>query len=246
MKTVLVTGATSGIGLAAAQRFQQLGLRVLITGRRQNRLDQALHMLNQGAKHPVEGWLCDQSDSNAIQQLANTLQQQKITLDSLVLNAGIFQPQPFAELTRENIDAHMEANFIGPALLVHALLPQLNHPASVVFVSSIAAQKAFATGSAYSASKAAFEALATVLNVELASAGIRVNSVRPGVTLTDIQAKAGMDEESIAALNDSLKQIPQGGMMTVEDIVPSIEYLALDGSRAMRNACLTVDGGYCL
>lgn len=250
MKQILVTGGTSGIGLATARQFKSMGHQVWITGRTQSHLDQALDSLNLPAadlsEPAVQGLLCDQSQPEQIKTLAEELTQEELKLDVLVLNAGIFLPQMFDEMTPDNLSEHMTINFTGPLLMAQALLPLMSNPSSLVYVSSIAAEKAFATAVAYSASKAAFEGAMGALNMELAPRGIRVNAVRPGVTLTDIQRKAGMDEAAIASLNEAMGQTPAGRMLAPEDISPAIAYLALESSRHCRNSKITVDGGYCL
>lgn len=246
MKQIVITGGTSGIGLATARQFQALGHRVRITGRDGRRLDQALALLNTPELPEVLGLVCDQSQDDQIEQMVANLTQQGVRLDAVVLNAGVFLPQPFESLTRDNLDTQMQTNFTGPLLMSHALLPLMNNPSSLVFVSTIAVEKAFATAAVYAASKAAFEGAVGAMNVELADKGIRVNSVRPGVTLTDIQRKAGMDADAIQGLTQAMAHTPAGRILQSEDIVPAIEYLALDGSMTTRNAVMRVDGGYCI
>ncbi|MBM95991.1 MAG: short-chain dehydrogenase [Oceanospirillaceae bacterium] len=246
MQQILVTGGTSGIGLATAQQLKNAGHQVLITGRSQGNLDRALDQLNQSQGAEVNGLMCDQSQPEQIQALAEELIQSDVQLNSLVLNAGIFLPQMFDDMTLDNLNGHMATNVTGPLMMIQALLPIMKTPSSVVFISSIAVEKGFATAVAYSASKAAFEGAMAALNLELAERGIRVNCVRPGVTLTDIQRKAGMDDAAIAGLKQAMGQTPAGDMLGPDDIAPAICHLALEGSRHSRNARITVDGGYCL
>ena len=253
MKQILVTGGTSGIGFATAQQLQAAGHKVWVTGRSQKNLERAIAGLNkigvlrnQTQVPEVAGMLCDQSQPEQIQALVREFINKGITLDALVLNAGVFLPQMFEDMTVDNLSSQININAFGPLLLIQALLPLMNHPSSVVYVSSIAVDKGFASAVAYSASKAAFEGAQAALNLELAERGIRVNSVRPGVTLTDIQRKAGMDEAAIAGLKEAMGQTPAGDMLAPEDIAPAICYLALDDGQHCRNTCITVDGGYCL
>ncbi|MCE9687281.1 SDR family oxidoreductase [Shewanella sp. AS16] len=241
-KTILITGGTAGIGLAAASHFCQQGHRVIITGRDSQRLDEALKTLD----YRATGILCDSGNMAQIRQLQQTLAEERILLDALVLNAGVFHPGEFAACTESQFDATMDVNLKGPFFTLQALLGQLASPASVIFISSLAVEKAFAGTSVYSASKAAFEAAARVLNQELAPAGIRINSIRPGVTATEIQAKAGMTTEEIHALTDGLAATPLGRILQVEDIVPAIDYLVSDAAVGLRNAHISIDGGYSL
>ncbi|MCE2571179.1 SDR family NAD(P)-dependent oxidoreductase [Motilimonas eburnea] len=247
-KAILITGATAGIGLAAAQSLIEQGASLVITGRDQGRLQQATQRLEalavQPHKQSVIGVLCDSANVEQIQQMAAQLQRDQIKLDGVLLNAGVFYPEAFEQTSLENITTTMAVNFTGPAVTLQALLPCLNQPASVVFVSSVAVLKAFATAGVYSASKAAFEGLARVLNVELAERGVRINTIRPGVTATEIQAKAGMDEASIAAFFASLSSIPVGRVLEPRDLVPAIDYLLSDSSIGLRNAHIDIDGGF--
>ncbi|MDO3384550.1 SDR family oxidoreductase [Gilvimarinus sp. SDUM040013] len=237
-KTVLITGGTSGIGYASAKALKAEGNRVLITGRDQARLDKAASELG------VEAILCDSTNAAAIVALGKRLAKDGITLDGLVLNAGIFYPRAISDESWDNIQVTMNTNFAGPFMMMQALAGTMSNPASVVFISSVAVEKAHPTCAAYAASKAAFEAAAGVMNVELAASGIRVNSIRPGVTLTEIQKKAGMSDEDIAGLAESLKGLPVGRILSPADIVPAVQYLLSDASIAMRNGHMTIDGGF--
>ena len=143
-----------------------------------------------------------------------------------------------------NVAVTLATNFTGPFFTVQALLPCLNNPASVVFVSSVAVEKAYPTCAVYAASKAAFEAAAKVMNVELADRGIRVNSLRPGVTETEIQTKAGITPEQMDGLKASLTALPIGRILSPADLVPALAYLVGDSSIAMRAGVITVDGGF--
>lgn len=240
MKTLLVTGATSGIGFSTASALITEGHKVYITGRDNARLQNAATTL--GAT-PI---LCDNTDYEAAFAMAEQFQKDGIQLDGVVLNAGIFYPRPLELETVDNLAITMNTNFTGPFLQLQALVPVLKNPASVVYISSIAAAKAHPACAVYAASKAAFEAAANVSNIELAPKGIRVNWVRPGVTLTEVQAKAGMTPEQIAELAESLKAIPAGRILAPADIVPAVQYLLSDASSAMLAGCITVDGGFSL
>lgn len=239
-KTILITGATAGIGFAAAQSLLLQGAKLVITGRNQTRLNHAVKALGEQVT-PV---LCDNANVEQIQQMVMQLQRDNIQLDGLILNAGVFYPAPFEQMSLENFTSTMAVNFNGPALMLQALLPCLKNPSSVVFVSSVAVLKAFTGAGVYSASKAAFEGLARVLNSELASRGIRINSIRPGVTATEIQAKAGMDDGAISVFFESLSSTPVGRVLVPDDLIPAINYLISDASIGLRNAYIDIDGGF--
>jgi len=239
-KTHLITGGTSGIGFGLAKRLRQQGHQVLITGRDPLRVSNAAKALD------CIGYVADSQDLNQIQKLAEDLNKDNIKLDGLVLNAGVFYPMTFMDSSEQDFDRTIDINTKGPFFTLQKLVPLLNTPASVVFVSSIAIHKAFEGCSIYSASKAAFEAVSRVANLELAAKNIRINSVQPGVTATEIQGKAGMTQADQSAFFDSLENTALGRVMTVDDQIGAIEFLLSDGSLAMRNSVIEVAGGQTL
>ncbi|WP_445364074.1 SDR family NAD(P)-dependent oxidoreductase [Microbulbifer sp. ANSA003] len=247
-KTIAITGGTAGIGLATAKHFLTEGWQVIITGRNAEKLEQTAEDIAGlfGSSGQLTCHLCDSGQLDQIEQLGNKLQNDEVKLDALILNAGIFKPGIFEETDEALFDHTFDINVKGPFFTLQKLLPVMNNPSSVVLLSSIAVEKTFSGTSAYSASKSAIEGYAQVLNAELAVRGIRINSVRPGITLTEIQEKAGMSQSDIQSLAESMMVTPLGRALEVDDIVPAIHYLATDHSAGMRNAHLKVDGGYCL
>ncbi|WP_341501256.1 SDR family oxidoreductase [Gallaecimonas sp. GXIMD4217] len=239
-QSLLITGATSGIGLALARQFSSAGHQVIITGRDGAKLEGVAHELG------CRTFLADSADLAQLQRMAETLAGEGVRLDGLVLNAGVFHPRHFTDLSEADFDLTMAINAKGPLFTLQALLPCLANPSSVVFVSSIAVDRGFAGCSVYAASKAAAEAYIRVANMELAERGIRINSVRPGVTATEIQGKAGLSEARQAELFASLTTTPIGRVLTPDDQLGAIAFLLSDASLAMRNAIIEVDGGYLL
>lgn len=239
-KTILITGGTSGIGLATAKQSLELGYSVIITGRDQVKLDKV------AAELDVKTYLADSADLAQVAALGKALENDKVTLDGVVLNAGVFYPTSFEAATPENFDETIAINTKGPFFTMQTLLPSLAATSSVVFTSSIVVHKGFAGCSVYAASKAAFEATIRVLNVELADRGVRINTFRPGITATEIHSKAGMSEEQQQGTFESLKSTPFGRELHAEDHVGTIMYLLDDASSALRNTVIDVDGGYCL
>ena len=239
-KTLLITGATSGIGQTLAQQLLAEGHRVIITGRDAGRVQSVRRELG------CSGYVADSADGVQLRALAQSLANDGVRLDGLVLNAGVFYPASIADTSEQAFDDTMNINARGPFLTLKYLQPLLNNPASVVFVSSIVVVRAFAGAAAYSASKAAVEALLRVANLEYAALGIRINSVRPGVTATAIQGKAGMTDDQQQALFSAMTGTPLGRVMTADDQTGAIRFLLSDASLAMRNAVLEVDGGYLL
>lgn len=239
-KTILITGATSGIGLALAKQSIALGKTVIITGRNQQKLDHVSGELG------VKSYLADSADLTQLVELGQSLQRDGIVLDGVVLNAGVFYPSAFEDVTPENFDQTIAINTKGPFFTLQVLLPTLASPASIVFTSSIVVNKGFPGCAVYAASKAAFESTIRVLNIELADRGIRINTFRPGITATEIHTKAGMTEEQQQGTFDSLKATPLGRELKADDHVGTILYLLDDASSALRNAVIDVDGGFTL
>lgn len=247
-QTILITGATSGIGFEAAKHYLQQGWRVVFTGRNQDRIATATAILmgETNSQDQLVGVLCDNAKPQHYPTLISDIRNKVGTLDAVILNAGVFYPELFSDTELSGLNQTMSVNFTGPAMLLQALLPVLSNPCSVVYVSSIVVERAFPSASSYSASKAAFEAYANVLNLELAPKGIRINYLRPGVTATEIQSKAGMSDSQIDELNASLANLPLGRMLEPKEMLSSLEYLTSSSSIALRGAHITVDGGYCL
>lgn len=247
-QTYLVTGATSGIGLAASKHFLNKGHRVIITGRSEEKVEFTYRELTKTApkSNMLFPIICNIGKMDHIKKMANQLIGEKIYLDALILNAGIFLRGTFEKSDEELFDSTFNVNVKGQFFTIQSLLPILKNPSSVVMISSVAIHKAFLQSSIYGASKAAIEGFATALNVELADRGIRINSIRPSITLTEIQKKAGMNDKEISGLVETMKATPLGRALTVDDIVPAIEFLASSDSIGLRNSHLIIDGGHCL
>lgn len=240
--TILITGATAGIGLATAKSLSEKGHRLVVTRRNSEKLEATVKCL-QGEVIPV---LCDSEKMSDIQTLGEKLKTDNIRLDGVVLNAGVYFPNELETTTLEAFELTMNVNFKAPYFTLQALLPVLNNPTSVVMVSSLVVKKAFPSSSLYSASKAALEGVVGCLNVDLAEKGIRINSVRPGVTATEIQGKAGMNDEAFEGLKSFMNTTPLGRILETSDIVPAIEYLLSPVSEGMRGGSLDVDAGHAL
>ncbi len=239
-KTILITGGTSGIGFSCAAYLLKNGYRVIITGRNETNLARALQKLGAG----VNGYLCDTSLLPDIDRLVENLKLVDTKIDGLFINAGIFKAANFAETSEAVFDETMGINFKGAFFTIQKLLPLLQNPASVVLNTSVVVFKAFAQTSAYTASKAALEGIAKVLNIELAPKGIRVNIVSPGVTKSPIQKKSGMSEEAIEQLLAHFSDhSPIGRIVLPEDIAPMVEFLLSDKSLILRNEKIIIDGG---
>ncbi|MBY8127406.1 SDR family oxidoreductase [Vibrio fluvialis] len=238
-KTYLVTGGSAGIGLATTRALLEQGDRVIITGRSVEKLAEVAQSLS-GDLHWV---VADNGKLSDIQALGDMLQRESWQLDGAVLNAGVYQPNIIGESSEEAFDHTFDINVKGTFFTIQALLPVLSRGASLVVISSLVVEKAFAHSSFYMASKSALEGLMAGMSLDLADRGIRINSVQPGVTATEIQGKSGMDDTQIAELHQWMASTPLGRILMPEDIVPSIRFLLSDGSLGMRHAKLLIDAG---
>ena len=239
-KIIVITGGTSGIGLACAKYLIAKNYQVIITGRNEENLEKALSELGKNAF----GYISDTSVLSDIDGLVNQIKENHGTIDGLFVNAGVFKSIGFEDTNETLFDETMNINFKGAFFTVQKFIPILKNPSSIVLNTSIAVFKAFPNASVYSASKAALESIAKVLNLELAQKGIRINVVSPGVTHTPIQKKSGMTDEAIDGLLQYFSETsPIGRVVLPEDIAPIVEFLVSDNSLVLRNEKIVVDGG---
>ena len=243
MKTIVITGGTTGIGFACAAYLLKTGNQVIITGNTKQNLEKALTTLGVGAT----GFLSDTAKLSDIDQLVQQVKAQFGKVDGLFVNAGIFKASTFEETSEELFDQTMDINFKGAFFTIQRFIPILNNPASIVLNTSIVVFKAFANTAVYTASKAALESIAQVLNVEFAEKGVRVNIVSPGVTKSPIQKKSGMSDEAIENLLTHFSETsPIGRIVEPTDIAPIVSFLLSDQSSVLRNEKIVVDGGTAL
>lgn len=239
-KTIVITGGTTGIGFACAEHLLSKGYEVIITGRTESTMNRAIEKLN----HKATGFLSDTSNLADIDKLVSLVKEKFTKIDGLFVNAGIFKATSFESTTEEIFDEIMNINFKGAFYTTQKFVPIMNNPSSIVFNTSIVVFKAFADTSIYTASKAAIESIAKVLNLELAKKGIRVNILSPGVTESPVQKKSGMSDEAIKNLFDHFSNIsPIGRILQPKDIAPILEFLVSDNSLVLRNEKIIVDGG---
>ena len=234
-KTVLVTGASSGIGRGTAISCSQMGARVILNGRNKQRLNEVLELLS-GKEHLVCD--CDLTDAKAVSVMVGSLPQ----LDGIVHCAGIGHRKLCKQIEEEDIDTVMEINFKAPVLLQTELLKQkkINKGASIVFVASIAAQSPCIGNAIYSASKGALVSYANCLEMELAPRKIRVNCISPAMVWTDLIFKGGLTEEE---LREDEKRYPLKRYGKPEDISNLAIYLLSDASLWMTGSNIKISGG---
>lgn len=239
-KTIVITGGTTGIGFACAEYLLKTGYNLIITGRTKENLDNAVSKLGKN----VSGILSDTSSLSDIDELTSKIKNEFGQIDGLFVNAGIFKAMNFEGTTEDLFDETMNINFKGAFFTIQKFIPILKNPSSVVLNTSIVVFKAFADTSVYTASKAALESIAKVLNIELADRGIRVNVISPGVTQSPIQKKSGMSDEAIDNLLEHFSSTsPIGRIVQPTDIAPVVEFLLSNKSQVLRNEKIIVDGG---
>ena len=235
-KTILVTGASSGIGRATALLCAGMGARVVVTGRNAERLEETFLAL-EGESHQM--CAMDLSDdlsvAKALDQMPN--------LDGIAHCAGIADMNPFQFVERQELDRVFEANFFSPIMLVNKLLKtkKLQKGSSVVFVASVDGPKVVHAGnSVYSASKNALVGMARNMAVDLVGKTIRVNCVLPGTTDTPMIRTDNVTEEM---LQETAKSLPMKRFAQPEEIANAIAFLLSDASSYMTGTELVVDGG---
>ncbi|TPG07318.1 SDR family oxidoreductase [Rhodanobacter glycinis] len=239
-KSVLVTGGSSGIGLAAAQAFAAEGARVIITGRDTAALVQAKATL--GARS-----IAIRNDAGAIadaKELAAALASQDILLDVVFINAGSARFAPFAEVDEAMWEQGFGTNVKGAYFQLQALLPRLNAGASIVLNGSINAHIGMPNSSVYAASKAALISLAKTLSAELLPRGVRVNVVSPGPISTPLYGKLGLDAAALETTAAQIQsQVPLGRFGTPQELASTVLHLAAPESAFIVGSEIVVDGG---
>ncbi|MEU0969941.1 SDR family oxidoreductase [Streptomyces sp. NPDC005917] len=238
-KTAVVTGGSTGIGLAAAARLASEGAHVFITGRRKEALDRAVESIG-SAVTAVPGDIAEPAD---LDRLYDAIRDRGQGLDVLFANAGMATLAPLAEATEEQFDQIFGVNVRGTLLTVQKALPLLNDGASVILNDSIRADDGWETFGLYSASKAAIRSLARTLANELKGSGIRVNTVAPGAIDTPGVDTAVGEENAAAVKADLATGVPIGRMGRPEEVAAAVAFLASADSSFMFGTTLYVDGG---
>jgi NAD(P)-dependent dehydrogenase (short-subunit alcohol dehydrogenase family) len=238
-KTILVTGASSGIGRATAIECSKLGAKVVITARNEQRLKETYDSLV-GDGHSM--LIADLAEDNQIDILVDGCP----SLDGLVNNAGIVETLMTPFIKREKLMRVLETNTIAPILLIQRLLKKkkLSRGGSVVFTGSIAGTYVCTGGNAlYSASKSAIHGFMRNAALDLSLKGIRVNEVCPGMINTNIMDSSSIDEEQ---LKIEAQKYPMKRFGKPEEVAYGIIYLLSDASSFMTGSSIVIDGGFTL
>jgi NAD(P)-dependent dehydrogenase (short-subunit alcohol dehydrogenase family) len=239
-KTAVITGGNSGIGFATAKLFLNEGASVIITGRNEKSVKEAVQDLGKGAS----GIVSDARKMTDLDMLAKKVAAISPVVDILFANAGVALFTSFAETTEELFDENMDVNFKGAFFTVQKLLPLIPDGGSVILNSTILVHAGMETSTAYSASKGAVLSLSKTLAAELAIRNIRVNSISPGPINTPIYSKMGIPEDVLGEFAAGVQaKIPLKRFGAAEDIANAALFLASADSTFMTGSEITVDGG---
>ena len=240
-KTAVITGGNSGIGYATAKQLKEQGANVIITGRRKEAIEKAALELG------VTAITADQSNISDIEKLAAQVKADFGSVDILFVNAGIAGLGTIEQTTEELYDSIMNVNLKGAFFTLSKFTPILKDGASVVFLSSNTASMPGPGSSVYSASKTALNSIMRSAALELAPRKIRVNSVSPGPTETEVMKKVGLDETTVKGIMDVVvEKVPLKQMGRAEDVAKMVAYLSSEAAQFMTGSDVIMDGGMVL
>tara|TARA_B100000949_G_scaffold162250_1_gene143011 strand:+ start:1673 stop:2434 length:762 start_codon:yes stop_codon:yes gene_type:complete len=239
-KIAVITGGSTGIGLASAKRFAAEGATVYITGRRQSALDAAVAEIGHGAKG-IQG---DVSDLDDLDRIYETIRQDAGHIDILFANAGVGQFAPLGEITPEHFDYLFGINVRGTVFSVQKGLPLMRRGGAIILTGSTTGAMGTPAFSIYSATKAAIRNLARSWALDLKGTGIRVNVISPGPTetpaLNEVAESTGDKEAMYAGLK---AQVPLDRIGDASEIAAAALLLASDDSSFMTGGEIFADGG---
>lgn len=246
-KTALITGGTSGIGLATAQLFRQAGARVAVTGRSPAGIAQARTTLGEDALAIT----CDMRDLAAIDTLMDQVKERMGRIDVLFLNAGIAKIGTLAQVSEADFDEQIAVNFKGAFFTLQKALPLMNAGASVIVTTSVGNRFGTPSGSIYGASKAALRSLVQTAALELIGKGIRVNAISPGPIDTPFYDRVGLPEDLLHRREEMLQhkrtmtreKSPCKRFGTADEIAKLALFLASEDASYIVGAEIVVDGG---
>src|SRR6202521_5793223 len=240
-KIALITGGTSGIGLATAKQFVKEGAYVFITGRRDAELAAAGREIGKN----VTGVQGDVAKLDDLDRLFAQIKREKGKLDIVFANAGVATYAPFGTITEELYDSIFDINVKGLLFTVQKALPLLPDGASIILNASIVASKGLPANSVYSATKAAIRSFARTWTTDLKDRHIRVNAVSPGSIdtpgLSNLLASSETGQQRLKMISNA---VPLGRLGTPDEIAKAVVFLACDDSSYVTGTELFVDGGF--
>ena len=241
-KVVVITGGSTGIGLATAKLFADEGAYVYITGRRQSELDKAVQQIGKNAT-AVQG---DVSNLADLDRLYDIVKRQRGRVDVLFANAGVGGGDaPLGEISEEQFTDTFNSDVKGVLFTVQKALPLLHQGSSVILNASVAASTAMEEGfSVYSAAKAAVRSFARTWTLDLKDRQIRVNAISPGIIDTPLVNNVGQNKEKAERFKTHLvEETPMGRMGAPDEVAKAVLFLASDDSSFVTGTELFTDGG---
>jgi NAD(P)-dependent dehydrogenase (short-subunit alcohol dehydrogenase family) len=238
-KTAIVTGGASGLGLATTMKFIEAGIKTIIIGRDESKLQAAAKAFGKLCVYKV----CDLSEIESIPNLVNKIIAEYGVPDILVNNAGINMKKPFTEVSDQDFQSIIQTNLTSVFVLSREIVKQMAKVGNgaIINISSMASQYGIPYVIAYTATKSAIEGMTRAMATELSPQGIRVNCVAPGFIATDMSAKA-LDNDP-ARKQKVLSRTPMGKLGVPEDIADAVLFLASDAAKYITGVVLPVDGG---
>lgn len=240
-KVAVITGGSSGIGLATAKRFVEEGAYVYITGRRQSELDKAKAVIGRNVT-TVKGDVANLADLDRLYQI---IAADKGVVDIVFANAGFVEHRTVEQITPEHYEKTFNINVRGVIFTVQKALPLMKNGGSIILNASIVADKGLPGHGTYGATKAALRSLAKTWTVELKSRGIRINTLSPGATDTPIiDGQFTSKEQADSAKEAFSGKTPLGRLGRPEELAAAALFLASDSSSYITGIDLPVDGGF--
>jgi len=239
-KVAVISGATSGIGLAIARRFAKEGARLVIFGHRPAALDEAVQLIGPN----VTAIQADASRLEDLDRVADAVRSAQGKVDVVVSSAGLVEQVPLPEITPDHYDRTFALNAKAPLFLVQKMLPMMGSGGSIILVSSAMHYMGLPNHSTYAATKAALRSYARTWAAEFSGSGIRANTLSPGVVDTPMLDSQASTPEEAAAIREGYTSItPMERLARPEELANAALFLASDESSFMTGSDMVVDGG---
>ena len=238
-KIAVITGGTSGIGLATAKRFVSEGACVFITGLSQKEIDVSISDIGKN----VSGIQCDVSNLADIDKMYDVVKDQKGHIDILFANAGIIEFAPLGEISEKHFDKIFDIDVKGLLFTVQKALPIFQDGGSIILMASVGSSKGSAELSVYHAAKAAVRSFARSWSLNLNQRNIRVNAISPGPIDTPFVNRVLNDQQTEKFLKNSVSSTSIGRMGSPDEVAKAVSFLASDDASYITGIELFVDGG---